>query len=206
MKGGIGVAVVEANGAAACAIAAVNAFGDVCDAAGQRDRRRAPRRRVCGTERVLAEHGMAGAFGRGHNTTVAVVAVDGVLDKLALQGVARAAGAALHRRVRPAGSMVDGDVIFALCPLAGRSGRSGARRDARGGRARAGHRTRRAHRRGTRRRPRAGRLGDEPAHRPSAPRHRRRARAAPPRPRPRRRVPPASRAGRPRRWGGRWPR
>ena len=119
MKGGVGLSVVEANGMAACAIAAVNAFGDVCDAAG---RVIAGARRdgaFAITERILAEHGMAGTFGRATNTTVAVVAVDGVLDKLALQGVARAAGAALHRRVRPAGSMVDGDVIFALAPLEG---------------------------------------------------------------------------------------
>lgn len=119
MKGGVGVAVVESDGMSACAIAAVNAFGDVCDATG---RAIAGARRdgaFAGTERLLAAQGMTGALGQGHNTTVAVVAVDGVLDKLALQGVARAAGAALHRRVRPAGSIVDGDVIFALCPLTG---------------------------------------------------------------------------------------
>ena len=119
MKGGVGIATVEAAGAAACAIAAVNAFGDVCDAEG---RVIAGARRdggFAGSERVLAEQGLKGAFGGGHNTTIAVVVVDGVLDKLALQGVARAAGAALHRRVRPAGSLVDGDVIFALSPIDG---------------------------------------------------------------------------------------
>lgn len=119
MKGGIGLAIVEAEGMAACAIAAVNAFGDVCDGTG---RVIAGARRdgaFVGTEKVLAGHGMAGTFGREHNTTVAVVAVDGMLDKLALQGVARAAGAALNRRVRPAGSLVDGDVIFALAPVSG---------------------------------------------------------------------------------------
>lgn len=118
MKGGVGIAVAEANGAAAAAIAAVNAFGDVCDAAGRviagaRDGAAHP-----GAERLLAERGLARSFG-AHNTTIAVVVADGVLDKLALRGVARAAGAALHRRVRPAGSMVDGDVIFALGPLSG---------------------------------------------------------------------------------------
>ncbi len=119
MKGGVGLAVAEAGGAAACAIVAVNAFGDVCDGEG---RVIAGARRdggFAGAERLLAEQGLRGAFGSGHNTTIAVVAVDGVLDKLALQGVARAAGAALHRRVRPAGSMVDGDVIFALSPMEG---------------------------------------------------------------------------------------
>jgi len=119
MKGGVGIATAEAAGAAACAIAAVNAFGDVCDAEG---RVVAGARRdggFAGSERVLAEQGLKGAFGGGHNTTIAVVVVDGVLDKLALQGVARAAGAALHRRVRPAGSLADGDVIFALSPVDG---------------------------------------------------------------------------------------
>ena len=119
MKGGVGIAVAEAGGMAAAAISAVNAFGDVCDGAG---RVIAGARRggsFAGAERVLAEQGMRGAFGGGHNTTIAVVMVDGVLDTLALQGVARAAGAALHRRVRPAGSLVDGDVIFAMSPIDG---------------------------------------------------------------------------------------
>jgi len=119
MKGGIGIAVAEAGDAAACAVAAVNAFGDVCDAGG---RVIAGARRdgaFVDAERVMAERGLAASFGAGHNTTVAVVVVDGVLDKLALRSVARAAGAALHRRVRPAGSMVDGDVIIALAPFAG---------------------------------------------------------------------------------------
>ncbi len=119
MKGGLGIAVAAAHGAAACAVAAVNAFGDVCDATG---RVIAGARRDGGfaqAERVLSERGLAAAFDGAHNTTVAVVVVDGVLDKLALQGVARATGAALHRRVRPAGSMLDGDVIFALGPLTG---------------------------------------------------------------------------------------
>lgn len=119
MKGGVGIAAADAGDAAACAIAAVNAFGDVCNAEG---RVIAGARRdggFAGAERLLAEHGLAGAFGGAHNTTVAVVVVDGMLDKLQLQGVARAAGAALYRRVRPAGSLVDGDVIFALSSLSG---------------------------------------------------------------------------------------
>jgi len=118
MKGGLGIATAEAGGAAACAIAAVNAFGDVCDAAGRVIAGARRNGAFVGAEGVLAEQGMHGAFG-GHNTTIAVVVVDGVLGKLALQGVARAAGAALHRRVRPAGSLVDGDVIFALSQVDG---------------------------------------------------------------------------------------
>ncbi|MDQ8153624.1 MAG: P1 family peptidase [Gemmatimonadota bacterium] len=119
VKGGVGIATVHAGSAGAAAIAAVNAFGDVCDDQGRVIAGARRGASMPGTEQVLAEQGMAGAFGGAHNTTVAVVIVDGVLDKLALQGVARAAGAALHRRVRPAGSLVDGDVIFALAPLTG---------------------------------------------------------------------------------------
>lgn len=119
MKGGVGVSVVEAGGAAACAVAAVNAFGDVCEASG---RIIAGARRdgaFIGSERTLAERGFTDAFSGAHHTTLAVVALDGVMDALALQSVARAAGAALYRRVRPAGSLMDGDVIFALAPLTG---------------------------------------------------------------------------------------
>ena len=119
MKGGVGIATVESHGAAVAALAAVNAFGDVCDASGRIIAGARLDDGFAGAERVLAAHGLAGAFGNAHQTTIAVVVVDGVLDKLALQGVARAAGAALHRRVRPAGSLVDGDVIFALGPLTG---------------------------------------------------------------------------------------
>jgi len=119
MKGGVGIAIAEEAGAAACAIAAVNAFGDVCGADGRIVAGARHDGVFLGTERWLAANGLGHAFGGAHNTTVAVVVVDGVLDKLALHGVARAAGAALHRRVRPAGSLVDGDVIFALAPLSG---------------------------------------------------------------------------------------
>jgi L-aminopeptidase/D-esterase-like protein len=122
MKGGLGIAVAEAGDSAAGAIAAVNAFGDVCDAHGNIIAGARVNDSFVDTEAVLAKHGMAGTFGRSHNTTLAVVIVDGVLDKLALQGVARAAGAALHRRIRPAGSMVDGDVIFAVGPMEGAPG------------------------------------------------------------------------------------
>lgn len=118
MKGGVGLAVADTPGAAVAALAAVNAFGDVCDAQG---RIIAGARRdgtFVDSERLLAARGLEDAFG-AHHTTLAVVMVDGVLDKLALQGVARAAGAALHRRVRPAGALVDGDVIFALAPRTG---------------------------------------------------------------------------------------
>lgn len=120
MKGGIGLHVVDEGEVAAMALVAVNAFGDVRDAHGSII---AGARTAAGafvdTERRLA----SGTDGRGFtpNTTLAVVAIDAAFDKLALHGIARAAGAALHRRIAPAGTSVDGDIIFALAPMTGPS-------------------------------------------------------------------------------------
>jgi len=127
MKGGIGLAVREAPGCAAMAIAAVNAFGDVRDAdgriiAGARTKDRG----FADTARVLAAGGPERAFGGGTaagatNTTLAVVALDVALTRLELQRVARAATAAYHRRISPAGTSFDGDIVFALAPMQGAS-------------------------------------------------------------------------------------
>jgi L-aminopeptidase/D-esterase-like protein len=51
------------------------------------------------------------------NTTLAVVVASVPLSRVALQQVAQAATAALHRRITPAGTTFDGDVVFALSPL-----------------------------------------------------------------------------------------
>ena len=121
MKGGIGLAVVEGAGCAAAAIVAVNAFGDVRDASGGiLAGARGPDGRFVDTAARLAAQGTPPALAAGApNTTLAVVAVDAALSRLALQGVARAATAAFHRRITPAGSRVDGDIVFALAPMEG---------------------------------------------------------------------------------------
>ncbi len=129
MKGGFGLAVAEGRGCAAVAMVAVNAFGDVRDAEG---------RIVSGARAV--DGGAAGGFvdtqatlargadeprvfrpstehPAGTNTTLAVVALDAAFTKLELKQVATAALAAFHRRIAPAGSSFDGDVIFALSPM-----------------------------------------------------------------------------------------
>lgn len=122
MKGGFGLAVHEGPGCAAAAMVAVNAFGDVRDATG---RILAGARRAGGgfadTERVLAAGGPDRVFGAGAspNTTLAVVALDAAFTRLELQRVARAATAAYHRRLAPAGSSFDGDIVFALAPMEG---------------------------------------------------------------------------------------
>lgn len=122
MKGGFGLAVREEGGRAAAAMVAVNAFGDVRDGAARIIAgARRPDGSFADTERVLAAGGPERAFGgaAAPNTTLAVVAVDAAFTRLELQQVARASTAAFHRRLGPAGSSFDGDIIFALSPMEG---------------------------------------------------------------------------------------
>lgn len=133
MKGGFGIAVAEGDGCAAAAMVAVNASGDVRDSSG----RIIAGARVEGGPRLIendfadtaaiiargmkpAERSKFGAAG-GHNTTLAVVAVDAAFTRLELHQLARAATAAYHRRITPSGTSVDGDIIFALAPMEGPS-------------------------------------------------------------------------------------
>jgi L-aminopeptidase/D-esterase-like protein len=124
MKGGFGVSVAEAADRAAVAMVVVNAFGDVRGAAGSIIAgARRPDGRFADTASVLAAGGPERAFGRtvaaAPNTTLAVVALTAAYDKLELQQLARAATAAYHRRLSPAGSSFDGDIVFALAPMEG---------------------------------------------------------------------------------------
>jgi L-aminopeptidase/D-esterase-like protein len=118
MKGGVGCAVVRAEFATAGAVAVVNAFGDVRDAAGRIVAgARADGGGFADALRVLAgPAGAAPADASLRNTTVALVVVDVPLGRVALAQLAAAAAAGLHRRVTPAGTTFDGDVVFALCP------------------------------------------------------------------------------------------
>lgn len=122
MKGGVGCAVVRAGTGTlvAAALVVVNALGDVRDANG---------RIIAGARNnggfadssVLLAGGPPPAFDRlqMQNTTLAVVALNATLSRADLGAVAEAAGAALHRRITPAGTAYDGDVVFALAPLSG---------------------------------------------------------------------------------------
>ncbi|HEX6058297.1 MAG TPA: P1 family peptidase, partial [Gemmatimonadaceae bacterium] len=55
------------------------------------------------------------------NTTLAVVAVSAPLSRVELAQLARAATAALYRRITPTGTTFDGDVVFAVSPVEGAS-------------------------------------------------------------------------------------
>jgi L-aminopeptidase/D-esterase-like protein len=129
MKGGFGCAVAAAGEGAdrvsVAALAVVNAFGDVRDATGAII---AGSRRADGgfadTAAVLASRpGGVGHFEdvAARNTTLAVVAVTAPLERVELYQLARGAAAALFRRITPAGTSFDGDVVFAVCPWGGRA-------------------------------------------------------------------------------------
>lgn len=122
MKGGVGTGAADAGDVVVRALAVVNALGDVRDATG---------RIVAGAR--TADGGwldsaafMARGGGEprrfddvaGHNTTLCVVSTNIALDRVALGSVARAASAALYRRITPVGTSFDGDVIFATAPTA----------------------------------------------------------------------------------------
>jgi L-aminopeptidase/D-esterase-like protein len=120
MKGGLGSATVALEGDYAgvlvSALAAVNAFGDVVDprtGAVVAGARRAPdSREFADTERVMMQ-GRRGSF-RRQNTTLAVVATNARLSKVEARKVAQLGNLGLARTIRPANTMFDGDIVFAL--------------------------------------------------------------------------------------------
>ncbi len=107
MKGGLGSASTQlANDIVVGALVVVNAFGDVVDPQTQQV--------IAGTRSPI-EPGLlfpgSGPFG---NTTIAVVATNAPLSKVAVNKVAQMAHNGIARAIRPAHTMFDGDTIFAL--------------------------------------------------------------------------------------------
>lgn len=140
---GVGSAADGEEAPAVGALAVVNAFGDVLDGrgrilAGTRDddgafvdtaaalrggalppgfRERAAEERGVGDDRTPEDGDGAGPGASGgvtENTTLGVVATEAALDRTALQVVARQAMNGLVRRVSPAATPLDGDLVFAL--------------------------------------------------------------------------------------------
>lgn len=129
MKGGFGCAVEHNGDWSIAAMSVVNALGDVRNATGQIIAgARAPAGRTgsgrfLDASRVLAEGGSGFRAARladavAIDTTLCVVVTSVPLGRADLAQLARASGAALFRRVTPAGTSVDGDVVFALAPAA----------------------------------------------------------------------------------------
>ena len=112
--GGIGTHAMRFGEHTIGALVVVNAIGDVTDFNG----------------RIIAgAHDESGAFldslatlssGRPSaeltttNTTLAIVATDAPLSRTALQSLARAASCAITRRISPANTLYDGDIVFAV--------------------------------------------------------------------------------------------
>ena len=122
MKGGVGAGAADASEVVVRALAVVNALGDVRDATGRIIAgARTPEGTWLDSARWMARGaGEPRRFDEvaGHNTTLCVVSTNIALDRVALESVARAASAALYRRITPVGTSFDGDVIFATAPTA----------------------------------------------------------------------------------------
>lgn len=123
MKGGLGIGAADAGTLVLRALAVVNALGDVRNGggriiAGARDERGGF---LDSAERIALDVGDDSPFGHlaGLNTTLCVVSTNAVLSQEQLTQVARAASAALYRRITPVGTLFDGDVVFATAPVEG---------------------------------------------------------------------------------------
>jgi L-aminopeptidase/D-esterase-like protein len=120
MKGGLGCGAADAGRLSVRALAVVNALGDVRDARGEviAGARAADGRWLDGA--AIMARGSEGPSSfdaiSAHNTTLCVVSTNAALDVLQLESVARAASAALYRRITPVGTRFDGDVVFATAP------------------------------------------------------------------------------------------
>jgi L-aminopeptidase/D-esterase-like protein len=129
MKGGVGSAAAQRGDVVVGALVVVNAVGNVLDGAGKI---LAGARRPDGSLADALEHLAAGgtpfdappppdqpaAGGVGRNTTLAIVATNATLDRVALESLAHAAGDAFARRIVPYGTLFDGDVVFAVSTAA----------------------------------------------------------------------------------------
>lgn len=123
VKGGLGYAGLKiAGGESVCALAVVNAFGDVLAEdgallAGPLE----PEGGFASTAAALRALSSAPDVwqARGRSTTLACVLTDAALDKTGCAVVARMASAGISRAVEPALTPVDGDCVICLAAGAG---------------------------------------------------------------------------------------
>src|SRR5438445_5271614 len=117
MKGGVGTWAARAGDVVVGALVVLNAVGNVLDANGRvLAGARGADGRFVDALGYLAQGGapFARGGGAGQNTTLAIVATNARLDRLALHALAHAAGDALARRIVPYATPFDGDTVFAL--------------------------------------------------------------------------------------------
>jgi len=117
VKGGLGTASVRVGELVVGAIVAVNCNGDVTDPstgevlAGTLS---ADRKRVAGAMGLLMDPSGTYKEGFPTNTTIGVIATNGLLTKATAARVAMMAHDGLARTINPVHTLGDGDVIFAL--------------------------------------------------------------------------------------------
>jgi len=113
-RGGVGTAAVRHGAWTIGALAVVNAFGDVIDQEGRIVAgARSDDGSYADTMRSVL-HAPPAPVSPVTNTTLCVIATDAPLSRLALQTVARMGSSAIVRRIAPANTVFDGDVVFAL--------------------------------------------------------------------------------------------
>lgn len=120
--GGVGSFAARIGDFTIGALAVVNAVGDVIDESG---RIIAGARNDDGsfvdtfkTLHTASLESMKAFAAPATNTTIAVIATDAPLTRTALQNIAQAGSAAIVRRIAPANTVFDGDVVFALATSA----------------------------------------------------------------------------------------
>ncbi len=116
--GGVGGALVTLpGGETVAALAAVNAFGDVVDPeTGQVLAGASTAEGFVGSARALREDALHESPLAAAHTTLVCVATNLPFDSGSLKRVAIEAHDGIARAVRPAHTVVDGDVVFALAP------------------------------------------------------------------------------------------
>lgn len=116
MKSGLGSASIKIGELWVGAIVAVNSFGDVYDyennkiLAGTYDYKE---KRLLNSYKIMKEQGKTVGFPM-KNTTIGVVATNGILSKAEANKVAQMAQNGLARSINPIHTMYDGDTVFAM--------------------------------------------------------------------------------------------
>ena len=122
MKGGLGAGSADAGAIKVSALAVVNALGDIRDRTGAVIAgARASDGSWLDSQAWIARGGGSQPFDAlaGRNTTLCVVSTNADLSRVQLGALAKAATAALYRRITPVGTSFDGDVVFATAPVTG---------------------------------------------------------------------------------------
>lgn len=121
-KSGLGLSVKSAGGLWAAAVTVVNAFGDIYDpSSGQiiAGARSADGKTFLNTVEELYRIAVSGSqkkrpsAGEGYNTTISAVITNAALNKAQASKIASMARNAYARCIRPVGTMMDGDTIYA---------------------------------------------------------------------------------------------